>query len=165
MSTQGSQRRIDGRHVLAMVLGFFAVVLVANGVFLALALGTFGGLVTDQPYLRGLRYNEVLAAAETQDALGWQVELDVTELDRESLAVSTRFTDPNGDRLNDLAVIVELRRPTHDGLDQKVRLTALAQGRFDGVIPVPLRGQWQLHLCATRKGTTVYRREQRLWLN
>ena len=50
-------KELTGRHVLYMILGFFGVVLLANVVFVYLAMDTFTGLATEGAYVKGLSYN------------------------------------------------------------------------------------------------------------
>ena len=42
--------RIEGRHVLLALLGFFGFMLLANGIFLYYAVGTFNGFETTDAY-------------------------------------------------------------------------------------------------------------------
>jgi len=58
------QQGLRGRHVLAGFLGFFAIVFVVNGAMMYAAVSTYSGLVANEPYRKGLHYNERLAAAE-----------------------------------------------------------------------------------------------------
>ena len=53
---------ITGRHVLIGMLVFFGVILGVNGMFLYSALSTYTGVVSDEPYRKGLNYNERIEA-------------------------------------------------------------------------------------------------------
>jgi hypothetical protein len=66
---------IDGRHVLLGLIAFFGVMLVANSLLVYYALDTFSGGDRPDPYRAGLRYNDTIAAAERQAALGWQSDV------------------------------------------------------------------------------------------
>src|SRR5688572_2876208 len=66
---------LRGGHVLAAFLAFFGVIFAVNGVFLYMALSTHTGLVAQEPYRKGLHYNDRIAAAERQQALGWTSDL------------------------------------------------------------------------------------------
>ena len=158
------ERQIRGRHVLAMILGFFGVIVLVNGVFVTLALDTFGGSSTDLAYLKGLRYNETLAAAEAQKQLGWQVAVDHQTTAEGRLAINATYRDRYDQAVPNLRVIAELYRPTHDDVDQSSELAAAGHGQFTGEIPLPLRGQWQLRLTAERNDEPVHHLERRLWL-
>ena len=68
---------IQGRHVLVLLLGFFAVVASANAVMIYGALSTFGGLDTPDAYRKGLAYNQRIDAAAAQAQLGWQESLEL----------------------------------------------------------------------------------------
>ena len=66
---------IEGRHVLMGLIAFFGVMLCANGIFLYLAMTTFAGGDTADPYRKGLNYNETLVAAERQAERGWRTDM------------------------------------------------------------------------------------------
>ena len=52
-------------------LAFFAAVFVVNGAMIYSAVSTYTGLVANEPYRKGLHYNERIAADERQARLGW----------------------------------------------------------------------------------------------
>jgi nitrogen fixation protein FixH len=62
---------LEGRHVLATFLAFFAVVFAVNGYMLVSALRTHSGVVSVEPYRKGLAYNDRIADGERQTAMGW----------------------------------------------------------------------------------------------
>ena len=55
-------------------VGGFLVIAAVNGVMIWLAVDTFTGIATERHYEKGLAYNQALAAAEVQAALGWTAE-------------------------------------------------------------------------------------------
>ena len=71
MSTDGwFANGLAGRHVLMGLIVFFGVMLFANSMLVYYALDTFSGGDRPDPYRAGLNYNETIAAAERQEALG-----------------------------------------------------------------------------------------------
>lgn len=66
-----SSFRLTGRHVAAIFIGFFAIVIAVNVLMASYAIGGFGGTVVDNSYVASQRFNGWLARARTQDALGW----------------------------------------------------------------------------------------------
>lgn len=85
---------LSGRSVLFALLGFFAVVVAVNGVFIVYALRTHPGLSDANAYQAGLAYNRVLADVEAQRQLGWHVALD------DETAAAGRFALRLSDRLS-----------------------------------------------------------------
>ena len=63
--------RLTGWHVLAMVVGFFAIVMTVDICMATMAVRTFSGEVADDPYEAGRLYNRTLAERRVQAALGW----------------------------------------------------------------------------------------------
>ena len=55
---------------------FFAVIFAVNGAMIYSAIVTHTGIVSNEPYRKGLHYNERIAADERQSALGWTDDVD-----------------------------------------------------------------------------------------
>ena len=75
--TMKPARPLTGKHVLAMFLAFFGVVIAVNMVMFRVATKSFSGIETDSAYRVGLAYNTELEAARQQAALGWAVDAKV----------------------------------------------------------------------------------------
>ena len=125
-------RILTGRHVLFGLLAFFGFVLLANAVFIYLALDTFTGLTTDNAYQRGLQYNETLEARAAQRELGWSAQVTFAESGGEAGVLTVVLKDRAGAPLEDLRVSGEVRRPTHEGHDRAVTLARSGAGTKAG---------------------------------
>jgi len=64
--------RITGWGFLAMIVGFFAVVIGVDVSFAVLAYRTHPGEVSVTPYEDGLVYDKKIAQLRAQEALGWK---------------------------------------------------------------------------------------------
>ena len=60
-----------GRHMAAILVSFFAVVIAVNFTMARFAMSSFGGKVVENSYVASQHYNVWLARAEAQDRLGW----------------------------------------------------------------------------------------------
>ncbi len=130
------------------VLGFTIVVAV-NGAMVWLAIGSFSGLYASKPRDQGLRYNEVVAAQEKRDALGWRIDAAWRpERDRLELALS----DGAGQPLTGARVTVELVRPAEKMTPIGVAMTATEGGRHAGHVALPARGNWDVDIVVERDG-------------
>ncbi len=157
---------ITGRHVLICVVGVFGVMLVANGIFVYLALSTFGGLDASDAYRKGVKYNERLAESQAQAARGWHVEVVLAEkADR----LTVEFLDRFGAPVRGLGVAAILRRPATDRADRTLQLREADAGRYAAALERLPPGNWVLSLSATRltsRGEQPrYRLKQRLWVS
>jgi len=158
--TTRTKRRWDGRLVPMLFVAFFGVVIAVNGVFIFLSLSTWNGLTTDNAYVRGLNYNQVLNAADDQVLLGWR---STAALRDDVLIVSIRSA--GGDPVDDLEISATWRRPARADLDQQLRLTAIGGGDYRAAAPLPEKGQWDLHVLARGRQNETYRQEFRLWVD
>ncbi len=72
------KRPFTGRHITAIIVGFFAVVIAVNILMATLAVRTFGGTVVDNSYVASQGYNSWLAEAKKQQELGWRADISRT---------------------------------------------------------------------------------------
>ena len=163
MTALAAPRRLTGRHVLLMLLAFFATVTAVNAVFIVLALDTFTGVSTDRAYQRGLDWNRELSAAAVQKARGWSASAEAQAADG-AVWITARFKDAAGRPLDALVVRGELRRPTNAGSDASAEFEARGGGRYVAALPLTLRGNWDLRIEAEAPDGARHVLEQRLWL-
>lgn len=132
-------------------VAMFGVVLLANGVMIWTALGTWRGLSTESPWEAGARYNATLDAQAAQDALGWDLDVAVARQTGTTVRVRVALHDAEGAPLAAERVTVGFVRPTHEGYDTTARLSPSgAPGRYVGHAEVPLDGLWDLRIAAER---------------
>jgi nitrogen fixation protein FixH len=123
-------------------VGAFVVIIAVNMVLVYAALSTFTGVTTGRSYDRGRAYNQVLAEAARQDALGWSTRvalegkvLTVIATDREGLPVGGRLEGT-------------LLRPL-EGAELALDFAAAGPGRFIAFAELPAAGQWDARLTLT----------------
>lgn len=164
MSTRQQRQGLRGRHVLVAVLAFFGAVFLVNGVFLYAALSTYTGVVADEPYRKGLNYNERIAAAERQKNLGWVAE---TALDPDA-GLTLVLHEAEGAPVSGLFISGVLGRPSTREHDRNVVFTEVAPGRYTANVEALSPGAWLVNLEAVWVGSgetePVYRMRKRLWL-
>jgi nitrogen fixation protein FixH len=151
---------VKGRHVLMSLIGFFGVMLIANGLFVYFALSTFTGSDSD-PYRRGLHYNETLAAAERQAEKGWQSSLSYDEGKRR---LSLDLTDLQSRPITGLQIGAVVGRPVTDKEDHSLVLKEGASGVYSAEIELP-PGQWVVSAATPDEpgsGVPAYQLKQRL---
>jgi nitrogen fixation protein FixH len=144
-----------------------ATVVCVNLVLAYFAVSTWTGLETKNYYDRGLRYNDTIAAAQDQEARGWNMVFTgapttVAGEDGATLAVS--FKDRTGQPIDDLTVEALLIRPTVQGFDAAFALRHQGNGVYAGQVLFPLPGQWDARIHARRRGET-FQASRRLFVN
>jgi nitrogen fixation protein FixH len=110
MTTETSQAKFTGKHLIAVMVAFFGVIISVN-VFMAVkANTTWSGLVVKNSYVAGLSFTEKSEEARAQDALGWTAALDIADgelryglSDRDGTAIAlsggqVTFWRPTSDR-------------------------------------------------------------------
>lgn len=156
---------LTGRMVLFAMLCFFGVIFAVNGVFLFLALSTNTGVVANEPYRKGLKYNERIAADERQLKLGWKSQISIDARDGSLVAV---ISDRDGNALSGLTTNAKVGRAATDREDIAATLTETAPGRYEAKHLLHEPGGYIANLEVSDPSTAdqvvVYRARRRLWL-
>lgn len=127
----------------------FTLVIAVNGLMMWFAIGSFSGLYSNQPRVRGLHYNEVMAEQRARDALGWTVEAS-WQADSHRLALTA--LDAGGRLIDGAAVKVELIRPAEKRAPLAVEMAPQGDGRFAGMVDLPARGNWDADIVVEAGG-------------
>lgn len=158
------QQGITGRHVLLAMVAFFGVVFAVNGVFLYSALSTHTGVVANEPYRKGLAYNDRIEADIKQHALGWQGDVAVPE---KAGDVSVKLSDREGRPLTGLALNGRISRPSTSDLDRALTFKDAGNGIYVAAVEALQEGSWVIDLQAAEMKSSgedvVWRMRKRLW--
>ncbi|WP_417466224.1 FixH family protein [Kordiimonas sp.] len=142
-TAQDTGMRKSDRLIPWYIVAFFVVVAILDGIFVYIATSTHTGVVSEQAYDKGLAYNETVAAAEKQAALGWQHSIS-----HEDGRLIFTLTDGDGAALKDAAVKAVIRRPIGDTADFTLELRQIVDGRYEAPISFPANGQWDARIYA-----------------
>jgi len=152
-----SRFQIGGWHVLAMVVGFFAVVIAVDVGFAVFAYRTFPGEVSSTPYEDGVAYNRKLAQMAAQARLGWAPVAFVAS----DGAVRVEVRDAAGQPLRGLRITGRLERPATESGRIRPAFTEAAPGVYLAR-PGRLLGAWDLSLRLEDAAGHSFEAERRL---
>lgn len=127
-------RELTGRHVLAIVVTAFAVIIAANMTMLFAATGSFPGLVVKNSYVAGQGWD---ARANAQRELGWSVTADYRDG-----ALWVGLSDADGRLVPGVVPIVTIGRPTTDAEDRSIQVTAAGTQFTAPIVLAP--GRWRV---------------------
>jgi nitrogen fixation protein FixH len=156
-------RRLEGRHVLMIFLGFFALILTANVTMATLAIRTFSGEDTKSAYVKGLAYNDTLTRREQALAAGYRITADAARTPEGLVLVEAAATIPAG-APQPVVVTATLRHPTNANLDRKADLTADGAGRFTASLADVPVGNWDVKVTVSAEGNELVEARRRVWL-
>ena len=140
-------RELTGRHVLAITLGAFGVIIAVNLLMAFKAVSTFPGLETPNSYVASQVFD---AERVAQESLGWTVTPDY---DGAELTLMIRDAQGNPARVRNLTA--SIGRPTHVRDDQTPQFSY-----ENGLFRAPLTlapGNWIIHLTAEAWDGTPFR--------
>lgn len=137
------RRAFTGRHMAAVLVAGFGVVIAVNFLMATLAVRGFGGVVVDNSYVASQKYNGWLREAARQNALGWSADLRRSGDGR--LLVATNRV-PDGP-----TVTAAIRRPLGPPDDRTIAFEEVAPGRFLSRAVLP-PGRWIVRLSVAAQG-------------
>ncbi len=151
-----SGKELTGKHVLMIVVSFFAVVIAVNVFMATMAVRTFPGLETKNSYVASQSFDADRAA---QEALGWEVQVLIAD---ERLMVM--ILDPNGAPVDLTSVGGILGRATHVKDDQRPQFKRKESGVLVADVGALDYGKWELRLEAVAADGTPYRKLLELYV-
>ena len=152
--TDGSFR-LTGRHVFLILLSFFGLIIAVNLTMATLASGTWPGLVVANSYVESQRFNERVAAAREQQALGYALSFEQAD---DRLTLSLR--DAAGRGVEILGGTVRIGRPVTRTEDRLIDIPAAANGTVS-MPDVLASGLWVADVALKLSGGRTWRYETR----
>lgn len=144
--------KFTGRHMAAILVAGFGIVVAVNFTMAALASSSFGGLVVENSYVASQKFNGWLEEARRGEALGWQVDLARRPDGRilVTTAGAPAMEEVSGDAWHPLG-----RMP-----DQPLQFEAIGNGAYLSTEVLPA-GRWLVRLELS-DGSNRWRGEQAL---
>ena len=115
-----------------------ASAIAAGAVTLALAVGSFDGLVAEDYYKQGLAVNQRLARAQSAQSMGLTGTLAIEA----SSGGAVRAHLQGEGALGAGPLVLTLTHPTRAGLDQRITLSAHGEGLYVGEVGALAAGRW-----------------------
>jgi hypothetical protein len=138
MSAEGVRVQPWYRERWPWILMAGPAIVVVAGLFTAwLAVRSDDGLVVDDYYKQGLAINRTLSRSDAAGRLGMEAELTLADgRVRVLLGAAAGKGEPT----------LRLVHPTRSGMDQSLRLAAVAPGVYEGRLQPLLPGRWHVVL-------------------
>lgn len=158
-----SVKKFTGKHALIWIVGFFLVVFAANAIMATIAIGTWGGLETDDAYRKGLYYNDEIAAAEEQKTSGWQISLSHTPVSLMGDRLDVSITWPTDD-LPPANVTALITRAVTNAYDQEITLTKAGKEVYTAPLSLAFKGQWNVNILVKLTNGTIYQIKEKIFV-
>ena len=137
-------KKFTGYHAAAVIVAFFAVVVVVNLVMAQFALSTFSGTVVDNSYVASQKYNKWLDQARNQKEYGWTVSPALRKAGKASIAITTS----DGAPLQGATMEAVAEHPIGQSDPFEISFTQAATGEYQSVQPLP-EGRWKMKIIIT----------------
>lgn len=144
-----------GKHMAAIMLTFFGIIIAVNFGMAYMASHSWTGLVVKNSYVASQKFNTELDAANSQKQAGWN-----SKISYQSGLMIISLRDADGQVLNLDNARLEFGRPAFEQQDQSITLIATEPGELEAKIKLQ-SGEWYLRIL----GNIIdkpYRRDARL---
>ncbi len=145
-----------GRHMLAVMIAFFTVIISVNVLMATLANTTWSGLVVENSYVASQEFNRKAAEGRAQAALGWTGTLTIAGGE-----IGYRLSDQAGRTVPLDKVTVTFRHPAYDAKDMVFALAADGADKFTAK-HMPTDGVWIVDIEADTGKPKPYRDIRRI---
>jgi nitrogen fixation protein FixH len=140
---KAASKPFTGRHMAAIFVAGFGIVIAVNLFMASHAVGSFHGTVVDNSYVASQKYNGWIAKAEASKALAWQV---IPERRADGRVVLETLGLPEG-----AVISAEAERPL--GERETLALTFAPEGQGRWLSTEPLAdGRWRLRMAIRAPG-------------
>lgn len=143
-SPSAAKARFTGKHMTAILVGGFGVVVSVNMLMATLASSSFGGVVVENSYVASQNFNEWLDRAEESEALGYAV---TPSRRADGLVILATDGVPVGAQVTALA-----RHPLGQMPDEALVFVLTSDGTWASTRPLP-DGRWTLRFDIAANGT------------
>ncbi|BAK68510.1 nitrogen fixation protein FixH [Sphingobium sp. SYK-6] len=143
--------RFTGRHMAAILVTFFGIVIAVNLTMARLASSTFGGKVVENSYVASQKFNGWLEKAREEEALGWTLDLARTPGQRLDVTLHEAAS-----AMTDARITALVRHPLGRAPERTMQFRHIGGGRYQSVGALPA-GRWIIHVRAQAHGRELNR--------
>lgn len=151
-----AQGGFTGRHMLAIMVAFFGVIIAVNVTMAVAARTSWTGLVVKNSYVASQEFNDKAREARAQAALGWAATLAVSDG-----TVRFALAGADGTPKAMQGGAATFRRPVSDAEDTVVTLEVAADGGLAGHVALA-DGAWIVEVQAEAGLAHPFRETRRL---
>jgi nitrogen fixation protein FixH len=154
---------VKGIHVLWMLLGFFAMIIAVNAVFITMAVRSHPGEQVKNSYVLGLEYNKELARQDKQRTLGWTLQAGQAD---DGVTFLVQLRDAAGGALSGMDVAVRLHVAGVRNENEKVWLVERGPGEYAMAagVEAPAKVEAIIEVSRERDGPVVFEARKALVL-
>lgn len=149
-------QKFTGWHLLAIMVGWFGIVIAVNLFMAWNAVNSWTGLVVKNSYVASQEFNEVTAEKRRQLAMGWKATPAY-----ENGTLTINLDDARQAPIQDAIITAKLGRPSYEAQDHMVQFAETAPGVYTGQTELA-GGIWNADLTVTGAGGDIWTRTLRL---
>lgn len=142
-------KKVQRSKIPYIFLAFFAVIIVVNVCYVYISNKTWRGVVTNDSYQKGIRYNDAINQMKKQKDSGWSLKINYTRTSERGGIFAVVPLDKESALIKDAKIYVHFKRPTQSGFDFMVYLE-FADGTYRTNVIFPMMGQWDAEIVVSK---------------
>ena len=123
---------------------FFLIIFIVNFTFIYIAKKNYPGVVEENSYNIGLKYQRVINQNDQFKDLGWKIEIKKQYLPDNYINLNINLLDKDQKPINNAQLLVNFYRPTKSGFDFAKQAQFTKKGNYQLKFKPPLKGSWLL---------------------
>lgn len=146
-----------GRWIPWVFVAGMLLVVTVNATLVYFAMHSWGGLVSDHAFERGIAYNRLIAEAAAEEALGWKADIAYQAAGGgKSAAVIVSLRKADGKAMDRAAVALEAARPVEAAAPVALALRYVGDGRYAADAAALRAGQWDVRMTVADNGREAH---------
>jgi len=133
---------------------FFVIIIIVNSIFVYIAKKNYPGIVEQDGYNKGLKYQRVISQNNQFKDLGWKINIQKQYLPDNFVSLAINLTDKQQNPINNAKITVNFFRPTKSGFDFIQQANFSQNGNYQLKFKPPLKGNWLLKLTVIKDKKT-----------
>jgi nitrogen fixation protein FixH len=141
------------------IILFFVIIGLIDILFIIISKNSYPGTVTDNPYQKGLNYNQVLNKSALQELNEYKIETESSKLSDNKFKYIIVLRK-SGLYVSDAEVMVNIVRPLGEYQNFQVMLNNSGNGLYSSEISFPKEGQWEFRVSIIHNSNSIYHKER-----
>lgn len=138
---------------------FFATFITVDSVYIYLANKSWTGTLIQNPYQKGLNYNQTIQQSKKQKQLNWQIKTNIESLGNKTAILTINLSNSSLKTIKNAEITAKFKRPTQEGFDFTKKIL-FNNKNYSKTIKFPLKGQWKIELTI-KKDNNIFKSSQK----
>ena len=149
-----------GRFIPYIIVAFFILIAVSDISLFIVAKDTFTGLVTENPYQKGIDFGKINDRQKDLVTSDWQGDISY-----QNKEITFSLADKQGNPVDDAKVLLKVISPVTDKYDRTIEMRKSKGGLYKASYLFPKQGRWDIKIKAVKEKRQYFDHKRILYNN